>query len=113
MTTEATPAALRFSDQLGAFDDWWRAAVVFGFGTRWLEPLARPLARRAWDASKTEYATACVLLERDRCKLVVQMNQSRCGHKGEGAATTGTFAIKMISEIESGKDYSYLLTAVR
>jgi hypothetical protein len=41
------------------------------------------------------------------------MNQSRCGHKGEGAATTGTFAIKMISEIESGKDYSYLLTAGR
>lgn len=106
MNDSNPPAKVASNDQLGAFDDWWRSAVVFGFGMRWLEPLTKPLARRAWDASKTRYATACVLLERDRCKLVVQMNQYRCGHKGEGAARTGTFAIKMIGEIESGKDYS-------
>jgi hypothetical protein len=35
------------------FDEWWKSAYEWGFGVRWLEPLAKRFAQKAWEARGT------------------------------------------------------------
>jgi len=37
------------------FEHWWSRRIKWGFGTRWLEPIAKQFAAAGWNAAIEAY----------------------------------------------------------